>query len=90
MIVLNLEEDLQLLGLRTPQDVRLQVFEHGHTQVNLVVGSHQHTGGDVVADLRPVQIVPETLSQPMDAHLRKDNTAARIEILHSTCSNTTC
>lgn len=66
---LLLEEDLQLLGLSALQDVWLQMFENSHTDVNLVVGTHQHTGGDVLADFCPVQIVPETLSQPVEAHL---------------------
>lgn len=69
----HLEEDLQLLGLRPLQDVRLQVSEYGHAHVDLVVWTHQHTGGDVVADFGPVQIVPETLGQPVEAHLWTDS-----------------
>ena len=69
----HLEEDLQLLGLCSLQDVRLQVFAYGHTHVNLVVRTHHHTGGNVVADLRPVKIVPETLGQPVEAHLWSDD-----------------
>ncbi len=65
----HLEEDLQLQGLRMLQDIRLQMFEYGHAHVNLVVRTHHHTGRNVVADFRPVQIVPETLSQPVEAHL---------------------
>jgi len=65
----HLEVDLQPLGLRVLQDVRLQMLQHGHTRVHLVVGSHQHTGGHVVADLGPVQVVPEALVQPLQAHL---------------------
>lgn len=65
----HLEEDLQLLGLRSLQDVWLQMFEYGHAHVNLVVRTHHYTGGNVMADFCPVQIVPETLSQPVEAHL---------------------
>lgn len=72
-----LEEDLQLLGLCVLQDLRLQVFEDGHTHVHLVVGAHQHTGGQVVADLPPVQVVPETLCQPLEAHLWEESGGGR-------------
>ena len=65
----HLEEDLELLRLRLLQDGWLQMFEYGHAHVNLVVGTHQHTGGNVVADFCPVQIVPEALSQPVEANL---------------------
>lgn len=67
---LLLKKDLQLLGLGLLQYVWLKVFEDGHTHVDLVVWPQQHTGAEVVADLRPVQVVPETLSQPVDTHLR--------------------
>lgn len=65
----DLEEDLQLLGLGPLQDFWLQVFKYGHAQVNLVIWTHHHTGTDVMADFCPVQIVPETLSQPVAANL---------------------
>lgn len=65
----HLEEDLQLLRLRPLQNVRLQMLEYGHARVNLVVGTQYDAGGDVVADLSPVEVVPETLGQPVEAHL---------------------
>ena len=65
----HLEVDLQVLGLCVQQDVWLHVLQHGHTHVHLVVGAHEHTGGHVVADLRPVQVVPEALVQPLQANL---------------------
>lgn len=57
----HLEEELQLLSLGLLQDLWLQVPEDGHAGVDLVVSTHQHTGAEVVADFRPVQVVPETL-----------------------------
>lgn len=45
------------------------MLEYGHAHVNLVVWSQYDAGGDVVADLSPVQVVPEALRQPVEAHL---------------------
>lgn len=70
----HLEEELQLLGLGVLQDLRLQVLEGGHAGVNLIVGAQQHAAAKVVADFRPVQIVPEALSQPVEAHLQGGRT----------------
>lgn len=61
-----------------PQQKWLQVLEDGQAGVHLVVGSHQCAYAHVVADLRPVQEVPEALSQPVDAYLR-------VEIINLEC-----
>lgn len=69
-VLVYLEEDLQFLGLCALQDLRLKVFEQGHTKVHLIIRTHHHTAADVVADFGPVQVIPETLSQPVEAHLQ--------------------
>lgn len=60
---------MQLLRLCPLQNVRLQMLEYGHARVNLVVRTQYDAGGDVVADFSPVEVVPETLGQPVEAHL---------------------
>lgn len=45
------------------------MLEYGHARVNLVVRTQYDAGGDVVADFGPVEVVPETLGQPVEAHL---------------------
>lgn len=74
----HLEEELQLLSLGLLQDLWLQVPEDGHARVDLVVGAHQHARREVVADLRPVQVVPEALGQPVEAHLQPGRKKKRI------------
>ena len=65
-----LEKDLQVLCLCVEQDVWLQVFEDGNTHVHLVVWPQNDTGAHVVTDLRPVQVVPKALTQPLHTHLK--------------------
>lgn len=45
------------------------MLEYGHASVHLVVRAQYHTGGDVMANFGPVEVVPETLGQPVEAHL---------------------
>lgn len=60
---------MQLLRLCPLQNVRLQMLEYGHAHVHLVVWTQYDAGGDVVADFSPVEVVPEALAQPVEAHL---------------------
>lgn len=60
---------MQLLRLCPLQNVGLQMLEYGHARVNLVVWSQYYASGDVVADFSPVEVVPEALGEPVEAHL---------------------
>ena len=51
-------------------NLALQVLKDGDAHVHLVVLAQKHANADVVADLSPVEIVPETLANPMLADLR--------------------
>lgn len=55
------------------------MLEYGHAHVNLVVWTQYDAGGDVVADFSPVEVVPEALGQPVEAHLwlERDQTVKR-------------
>lgn len=53
------------------QDILLQVTEGRHAHVHLVIWSHDDAGGHIVTDLRPVQVVPETLDKPLNTDLQK-------------------
>ena len=70
----HLQEENQVAVLRLAHDLELQVLEDGDAHVHLVVFAEKHADADVVADLRPVQVVPETLANPVLTDLN----AARI------------
>lgn len=60
--------------------------EDGHTQVDLVVNAQHHAGDQVVEDVLPVKVVPETLGQPVQADLqladRKHNSFLKFSFLN--------
>ena len=57
----NLEESDEALSLHMAQDVCLEISQNGNTDVDLVIHSQQKTHTDVMADLYPIKVVPETL-----------------------------
>lgn len=79
----HLEEELQVLSLGVLQDVLLEVLQYGDAHVHLVVDAHDNAHGHVVADLRPVQVVPETLSQPLHAHLQTREKERKREVFRN-------
>ena len=64
-----LQEDDEVLRLVVLHDELPQVLQGGHTNVDLVVRAHHHDQAEIVHDVRPVQVVPEALLQPVDADL---------------------
>lgn len=59
----------EVLSLHVFHDVFLLMFQNGTAQIHLVVNAHHYTQTDILTDLIPVQVVPETLLQPMEANL---------------------
>ena len=51
-------------------NLALQVLKDGDAHVDLVVLTQKHANADVVTDLRPIEIIPETLANPMLTDLR--------------------
>lgn len=46
------------------------MFQYGHAQVDLVIHSKYHTHYDVMANIWPVKVIPETLCQPVLGYLK--------------------
>ena len=59
--------------MRLAHYLALQVLKDGDAHVDLVVLAQKHANADVVTDLRPIEIIPETLANPMLADLRPMN-----------------
>ena len=55
--------------LHVVHDVAVQVAQDGDTRVHLVVDSQTQTHAHVLADVQPVQVVPEALADPVLADL---------------------
>lgn len=51
------------------QNILLQVTEGRDAHVHLVIWSHDDACGYIVTDLRPVQVVPEALTKPLNTDL---------------------
>ena len=66
------------------QDRSLSEAQDGHTDIDLIVDSEQQTETDVMADLHPVQVVPETLTQPLLADLQWRQTGWQASNQHGT------
>jgi len=61
------------VGLHVGADVGLEVPQDGEARVHLVVNAQRQADGHVLRDVQPVQIVPETLRQPVLADLQVGN-----------------
>lgn len=66
----HLEMNNEVLGLHVLHNVFLLMFQNGTAQIHLVVNAHHYTQTNILTDLIPVQVVPETLLQPMEANLK--------------------
>ena len=55
--------------LHVVHDVAVQVAQDGDTRVHLVVNPQTQTHTHVLADVQPVQVVPEALADPVLADL---------------------
>lgn len=66
----HLEMNDEVLSLHVLHNVFLLVFQNSTAQVHLVVNAHHYTQTHILTDLIPVQVVPETLLQPMETNLK--------------------
>ena len=55
--------------LHVVHDLTVQVAQDGDARVHLVVDSETQTHAHVLADVQPVQVVPEALADPVLADL---------------------
>lgn len=69
-----LEKNNEFAVLSVTSDVVMEEMEDGNTHVHLVVHTQYHTHAHVLTNIRPVQIVPETLSDPVLTYLRYNST----------------
>lgn len=67
----DLKEDDKVLGLALQHDMLLKVPECCHTEVCLVVHTHDQHSTDVQDNVPPVQVVPKALLQPVHTDLYK-------------------
>jgi hypothetical protein len=70
-VITYLEINDEVLCLHVLHDVLLLVFKDSAAQINLVVYPHYNTQTDILTNVSPVQVVPETLLQPVKAYLNK-------------------
>ena len=77
------------MGLHVRHDVALQVVEDCHADVHLVVHPVDQAHHDVVAHVLPVQVVPETLGQPVLADLVREH-ATVIKHCNSASADNLC
>ena len=66
----NLEINDKVLCLHVLHNVLLLMFQNGTAEVYLIVNPHYNAETDILTNLCPVQVVPETLLQPMEANLK--------------------
>ncbi len=55
------------------ENISLKMAEYRDARVRLIVCTQDDARTHVVADVAPVQIVPETLLHPVDADLKSNN-----------------
>src|SRR6218665_1716002 len=77
IIPANLDEYNEVLVEHLLHQFTVQVTEDGNAQVDLIIGTKNDAKNQVLADLRPVEIVPETLAYPLLADLESNHIKAK-------------
>lgn len=63
------QKNLKISGFCVLQDVLLKVSEQRNTYIYLIIRTKENAYGNVVTDLTPVHVIPETLSYPLQKDL---------------------
>lgn len=53
------------------KDVSLQMLENSYADIHLIIGAKENTSSNIVAYFNPVQVIPKTLSYPLQANLKE-------------------
>ena len=71
-MVAYLEKQDEVLVLHLLHEVTVEMAQNGDAEVDLVVDAEYCTDANVLADLRPVEVVQEALAYPLLADLCHD------------------